>query len=94
MLPVSELTLRLTGGHDAIAYCGSGVTACYVILAHAVAGLPLPRLYVGSWSDWVGAGMPVAVAGTDAADAKPAGTGEELATTDDRESRSDEAWSP
>lgn len=64
MLPVAELTSLLTADRDSIAYCGSGVTACYVILAHAVAGLPLPKLYVGSWSDWVGAGMPVAV-GTD-----------------------------
>lgn len=94
MLPVSELTPRLTDGHDSIAYCGSGVTACYVILAHAVAGLPLPRLYVGSWSDWVGAGMPVSVAGTDAAGDKRGGIGEELAAANDREPGSDEGWSP
>ena len=91
MLPASELTLHLTDGHDAIAYCGSGVTACYVILAHAVAGLPLPRLYVGSWSDWVGAGMPVAIARTDAADN---GTRAELVADNDREPPSDEEWSP
>ncbi len=60
MLPPDELRERLAATSDSIAYCGSGVTACYVILASAVAGLPLPRLYVGSWSDWVGADMPVA----------------------------------
>jgi thiosulfate/3-mercaptopyruvate sulfurtransferase len=32
--------------------CGSGVTACHNALAMAVAGLPAPRLYPGSWSEW------------------------------------------
>lgn len=35
-----------------IVHCGSGVTACHSILAMASAGLPTPRLYVGSWSEW------------------------------------------
>lgn len=60
MLPPEKLRERLADASDSIAYCGSGVTACYVILAYAVAGLPVPRLYVGSWSDWVDADMPVA----------------------------------
>ncbi|SDG05748.1 thiosulfate/3-mercaptopyruvate sulfurtransferase [Onishia taeanensis] len=38
---------------ELIAYCGSGVTACHDILAYAIAGRPLPRLYAGSWSDWI-----------------------------------------
>lgn len=38
---------------DRVCYCGSGVTACHNILAAAVAGLPLPRLYAGSWSEWI-----------------------------------------
>lgn len=33
-------------------YCGSGVTACHNVLAAAHAGLPMPRLYAGSWSEW------------------------------------------
>ena len=35
-----------------IVYCGSGVTACMNVLSRAIADLPLPKLYVGSWSDW------------------------------------------
>lgn len=39
--------------------CGSGVTACFGMLAARLAGLPDPTLYPGSYSDWVGAGLPV-----------------------------------
>lgn len=35
-----------------IVHCGSGVTACHTLLAFEQAGLPLPHLYVGSWSEW------------------------------------------
>ncbi|MDQ7950064.1 MAG: sulfurtransferase [Pedobacter sp.] len=35
-----------------IVHCGSGVTACHLLLAMDHAGLPLPKLYVGSWSEW------------------------------------------
>lgn len=38
---------------QAIVYCGSGVTSCHHIIAMAYAGLPLPRLYAGSWSEWI-----------------------------------------
>ncbi|MES1183261.1 MAG: sulfurtransferase [Myxococcales bacterium] len=37
----------------AVVYCGSGVTACHDVLAFAHAGLELPRLYAGSWSEWI-----------------------------------------
>lgn len=37
---------------DTICYCGSGVTACNNVLAAEAAGLPRPRVYVGSWSGW------------------------------------------
>jgi thiosulfate/3-mercaptopyruvate sulfurtransferase len=38
---------------DVIVMCGSGVTACHHILSAVLAGLPAPRLYVGSWSEWI-----------------------------------------
>jgi thiosulfate/3-mercaptopyruvate sulfurtransferase len=33
--------------------CGSGVTACHLVLSAAIAGLPEPRVYIGSWSEWL-----------------------------------------
>jgi thiosulfate/3-mercaptopyruvate sulfurtransferase len=38
---------------ESVVYCGSGVTACHDVLAFAHAGLPLPKLYAGSWSEWI-----------------------------------------
>lgn len=35
-----------------VVHCGSGVTACYTILAMHYAGFDFPKLYVGSWSEW------------------------------------------
>ena len=43
-----------------VSSCGSGTTACHNILAMRIAGLPDPLLYVGSFSDWSTADMPVA----------------------------------
>ncbi len=37
---------------DTITMCGSGVTACHLLLAMEHAGLPGARLYAGSWSEW------------------------------------------
>lgn len=37
---------------NVIVHCGSGVTACHTLLAIDYAGMPLPKLYVGSWSEW------------------------------------------
>ncbi len=59
MLPKSMLRARfeaILNGADpaeAVVYCGSGVTAAHDILALRHAGLPEPRLYAGSWSEWI-----------------------------------------
>lgn len=38
---------------DIICYCGSGASACHNVLAIVEAGLPMPKLYPGSWSEWI-----------------------------------------
>lgn len=43
-----------------IVHCGSGITACHTLLAFAVAELPIPKLYVGSWSEWSRSNKPIA----------------------------------
>lgn len=47
-----EQVFSNTGPENVIIHCGSGVTACHTLLAIAYAGLPIPKLYVGSWSEW------------------------------------------
>jgi thiosulfate/3-mercaptopyruvate sulfurtransferase len=57
-LPAQQLRRRLRAAFGSVApertvhYCGSGVTACHNLLAMAVAGMPMGRLYPGSWSQW------------------------------------------
>jgi thiosulfate/3-mercaptopyruvate sulfurtransferase len=57
--PAAELhaALRpLIGTHDpqqVVLMCGSGVTACHLLLAMEVAGLHGARVYADSWSGWV-----------------------------------------
>ena len=46
-------------GADAVAYCGSGVTACTLVLAAELAGIEGVRLYPGSYSEWTRRGRPV-----------------------------------
>lgn len=57
MRPVDELHARLEHIADHpegfIAMCGSGVTACHLLLAASAAGLGDGRVYIGSWSEWI-----------------------------------------
>ncbi len=36
-----------------VVMCGSGVTACHLAVSAVAAGYRDPRLYVGSWSEWI-----------------------------------------
>ena len=59
-LDPEALRMRFEGiGGDVVTCCGSGVNACHNALAMRVAGLADPLLYPGSYSDWVGMGMPI-----------------------------------
>lgn len=52
-------TIKTSNG---IVHCGSGVNACQTILAMAYAGLEIPKLYVGSWSEWSRNNKPMILA--------------------------------
>jgi thiosulfate/3-mercaptopyruvate sulfurtransferase len=61
-LPPAELRERLeragaAEGRELVAYCGSGVSACTLVLAAELAGFTA-RLYPGSWSEWCARGGP------------------------------------
>lgn len=49
-----------TKPENVIVHCGSGVTACHTILAMEQAGMEIPSLYVGSWSEWSRNEKPIA----------------------------------
>ncbi|MFL5827428.1 MAG: sulfurtransferase [Thermoleophilaceae bacterium] len=54
-----DIQARLPDSGELVAYCGSGVTACVLVLAAEVAGRRA-RLYPGSWSEWSSRGLPAA----------------------------------
>jgi thiosulfate/3-mercaptopyruvate sulfurtransferase len=45
--------LGVASAREVVAYCGSGVTSAHDVVAMRIAGLDPPRLYVGSWSEWI-----------------------------------------
>lgn len=76
MLPRGALHERLARAGweataDVVVHCGSGVTACQLCLAAEQAGLRLPSLYLGSWSEWCRNDLPVATVEADAASSGP-----------------------
>lgn len=58
-LPPAQLQAQITQAQAGIAddhtvaMCGSGVTACHLLLAMEIAGKRGARLYAGSWSEWI-----------------------------------------
>ncbi|GEP51876.1 sulfurtransferase [Flavobacterium noncentrifugens] len=55
-----ERALNGTDPENIAVHCGSGVTACHTLLAMDYAGLKIPNLYVGSWSEWSRNEKPIA----------------------------------
>lgn len=64
-LPPNELKKKYeaafgeTPSENIIVHCGSGVTACHTLLALAYAEFEIPKLYVGSWSEWSRNNKPI-----------------------------------
>ena len=50
---IEKFSPALQSSQPVVCYCGSGVTACHNILAMKHAGLEVPGLYAGSWSEWI-----------------------------------------
>lgn len=56
----AEFGDRFDPGREVVVYCGSGVSACIDVVGLRRMGIA-PKLYPGSWSDWVSRdGLPIA----------------------------------
>lgn len=59
-LPSESLAARFSDlGDRPVVYCGSGVNSCHLALAMVAAGLDMPDVYVGSFSEWARRDLPV-----------------------------------
>jgi thiosulfate/3-mercaptopyruvate sulfurtransferase len=61
-LATAGVTAAASADAPVVASCGSGVTACQLVLAGELAGIPV-ALYPGSYSQWCALGRPVATGG-------------------------------
>ena len=52
--------LEKSSTENTIVHCGSGITACHTLLTMYSAGFTIPKLYVGSWSEWSRNNKPIA----------------------------------
>lgn len=59
LLKKYQAALENKNAKNIIVHCGSGVTACHTLLAMDYAGLDIPKLYVGSWSEWSRTERPI-----------------------------------
>lgn len=64
VLPLDALRQRIERAGIAldrpiVATCGSGTSACNLLLALERLGMPPAALYDGSWTEWAGAGRPI-----------------------------------
>ena len=54
--PLRERLSAVLGGDPEAEWgvmCGSGVTACHLAISGLLAGYHEPRVYIGSWSEWI-----------------------------------------
>lgn len=55
----SKYESYLNENEEVIVHCGSGVSACHTLVAIDYAGLKIPKLFVGSWSEWSRNNKPI-----------------------------------
>ncbi|HSM25390.1 MAG TPA: sulfurtransferase [Anaerolineaceae bacterium] len=53
LLTEYDQLLGQSSSQEVVMYCGSGVTSCFNIAVMQHIGKGIPRLYLGSWSEWI-----------------------------------------